>query len=135
MEIDFCPRWVLSKLGIPEQSQYHFALLVSALFALALVPVAICIPHFCLMRQVLGIPCPGCGILHSTTAILRLNPVGAWKVNPAGFAVVSCFCFQLLARPVAIIVPRTGNGVSAASRLISNVTLGALLLVWTSRVI
>jgi hypothetical protein len=54
MEIDICPRWVLARLGIPQQSQHHVALLVSTLLALALLPLAIRIPHFCLMQRVLG---------------------------------------------------------------------------------
>jgi hypothetical protein len=40
MEIDFCPRWVLTKLRMPEPSQHHVALLVSTLPALALLPLA-----------------------------------------------------------------------------------------------
>jgi hypothetical protein len=135
MEIDFCPRWVLSKLGIPEPSQHHVALLVSALMALALLPLAIRIPHFCLMQKVLGIPCPGCGVCHSVLAILHLKPVMAWKANPAGIGVASVFCFQLVARPIAMVAPRTSGLISEASRRISNVVLGSLLVVWIFRVI
>jgi len=38
MEIDICPRWVLAKLRISEQSQHHVALLISTLLTLALLP-------------------------------------------------------------------------------------------------
>ena len=135
MEIDICPRWILARLRIPGQSQHHVALLVSTVLTLALLPLVIYIPHFCLMQKVLGIPCPGCGVSHSIMAILRLTPVMAWKANPAGVGVASVFCFQLVARPMAIMAPRTGVLVSQASRHISNVALGSLLLVWISRVI
>lgn len=96
MEIDFCPRWVLAKLGISESRQHHVALLGSTLLTLALLPLAIRIPHFCLMQKVLGIPCPGCGVCHSIMAILHVKPVMAWKANPAGVGVMSVFCFQLV---------------------------------------
>lgn len=135
MEIDICPRWVLAKLRIPPQHQYHVALLVSTLLALAFFPLAIHVPHFCLMRKVLQIPCPGCGVSHSIMALLRLNPARAWDANPAGVAVALGFCFQLVARPIAIMAPRTSDLVSQASRHISNAALGSLLLVWISRVI
>ena len=135
MEIDIRPRWILARLRIPEHSQHHIALLVSALLTLVLLPIAIHIPHFCLMQKVLGIPCPGCGISHSVMAFLRLKPVSAWEANPAGVGVASVFCFQLVARPIAIMAPRTGVLVSQASRHISNVAVGSLLLVWISRVI
>ena len=111
------------------------ALLLSTLFTLALLPLAIRIPHFCLMQKVLGIPCPGCGVWHSIMAILNLKPVMAWKANPAGVLVASVFCFQLVARPIAIIAPRTRNLVSQASHRISNAALGGLFLVWIFRVL
>ena len=135
MEIDICPRWILARLRIPEHSQHHIALLLSALLTLALLPLAIHIPHFCLMQKVLGIPCPGCGILHSMMAFLRLNPGMAWEANPAGVGVASVFCFQLVARPIALIAPRTGDLISQVSWRMSNVALGSLLLVWIIRVI
>jgi len=134
MEIDICPRWVLAKLRIPEPSRHHVALLVSTLVTLALLPLAIHIPHLCLMQKVLGIPCPGCGVCHSVIAMLHLSPVRAWEANPAGVGVALVFCFQLVARPIAITVPGTGVLVSQVSRHMSNVALGSLLLVWVSRV-
>jgi len=134
MEIDICPRWILTKLRVPQQSQHHVALLLSTLIALVSISIMARIPHICLMRKVLGIACPGCGVSHSLTAILRLNPIAAWRANPAGLGVASTFCFQLVARPVAIAVPGTGDFVSRLSRHISSVTLGGLLLVWIFRV-
>ena len=135
MEIDVCPRWLLARLGTPKQHQNHVALLVSALLALTLLPLAVQIPHFCLMRAVLGIPCPGCGVAHSILAILRLHPFGAWAANPAGAGVVLVFGFQLAARPIAIMVPKASNLISQTSHHISNVALAGLLLVWIYRVI
>jgi hypothetical protein len=134
MEIDFCPRWVLAKLRISGPSQHHVALLVSTLLTLALLPFAIHIPHFCLMQKVFGIPCPGCGISHSMMAFFRLKPGVAWQANPAGVGVALVFCFQLVARPTAILAPRTGVLVSQASHHISNAALAGLLMVWISRV-
>jgi len=135
MEIDICPRWILRKLRISEPSLRHVALLVSTLLTLALLPLAIHVPHFCLARKILGIPCPGCGVSHSIMAIFRLSPRAAWRANPAGLAVASSFGLQLVAQPIAIIVPRTRDLVSLASQHISSVALGSLLLVWVSRVI
>jgi hypothetical protein len=134
MEINICPRWVLTKLGIVEDRQYHIALFVSALLVVPLLLLAMHIPHYCLIRKILGIPCPGCGVSHSILAILRLDPVRAWAENPAGIGVALVLSFQLLARPIAFMAPRVGDLVSQCSRHISNVALGGLLLVWISRV-
>jgi hypothetical protein len=135
MEIDFCPRWILSWLHVPERSQQHFAILISTLAALMLVPIIPHVPHFCLMKKLLGIPCPGCGISHSVMAAFRFDLAKAWFANPAGIGVALVFSFQVVARPVAIALPRATGVVSSVSRYGSNFTVILLFLVWTYRVL
>lgn len=135
MEIDFCPRWVLAKLHVPERSQHHFAILLSTLAALMLVPIILHVPHFCLMKKVLGIPCPGCGISHSLMAAFRFDLAKAWFANPAGIGVALLFSFQIVARPIAIALPGAGGIVSSISRNGSNLSVILLFLVWTYRVL
>jgi Protein of unknown function (DUF2752) len=135
MEIDFCPRWILAKLHVPERSQRHFAILSSTLFVLLLVPLVPHVPHFCLMKKFLGIPCPGCGISHSVMAAFRLDMAKAWFANPAGIGVALLFSFQIVARPIAIALPRAAGLVSSVSRYGSNFTVILLFVVWTYRVL
>jgi len=135
MEINFCPRWILAKLRIPERSQHHLAILISTLVVLLFVPMIPHVPHFCLMKKLLGIPCPGCGISHSLMAAVRLDMAKAWFANPAGIAIALLFCFQIVARPVAIAQPRAAGLVSSISRYGSNFTVILLFLVWTYRVV
>jgi hypothetical protein len=52
------------------------------------------------------------------------NPAMAWEANPVGVA--SAFCFQLRARPIAIMAPRTADSESRSSRFPSNVVTGTL---------
>jgi hypothetical protein len=135
MEINICPRWILAKLRIPERSQQHAAIFISTLLVLLLVPVLPHVPHFCLMKKVLGIVCPGCGISHSLMAVFHLDPAMAWRANPAGIGVAALFSFQLGARPIAIAVPRATGVVSLISQYASNVTMLLLFAVWTYRVL
>ncbi len=135
MEINFCPRWILAKLRIPERSQHHLAILISTLVVLLFVPMIPHVPHFCLMKKLLGIPCPGCGISHSLMAAVRLDMAKAWFANPAGIAIALLFCFQIVARPVAIALPQAAAVVSSISRYGSNFTVILLFLVWTYRVL
>jgi hypothetical protein len=135
MEINFCPSWILAKLRIPERSRHHLAILISTLAILSLAPMIPHVPHFCLMKKLLGIPCPGCGISHSVIAAFRFDLAGAWFANPAGIGVALLFSFQLIARPVAIAVPRLSAAVSSISRYGSNFSVLLLFLVWTYRVI
>lgn len=135
MEIDFCPRWILAKLRVPERSQHHFAILLSTLIVLLVVPIIPHVPHFCLMKKLLGIPCPGCGISHSVIAAFQFDMAKAWLANPAGIAVVLLFSFQIIARPVAIALPQAAGLVSSISRYGSNLSVILLLVVWTYRVL
>ena len=135
MEINFCPRWILTKLHIPERSQHHLAILISTLLVLLFVPMIPHVPHFCLMKKLLGIPCPGCGISHSIMAAFQFDLEGAWVFNPAGIAVALLFCYQIVARPVAIALPQAAGVVSLISRYGSNITVILLFLVWSYRVV
>src|SRR5579859_3239972 len=135
MEIDFCPRWILAKLRVPERSQQHFAILISTLAALMLVPTIPHVPHFCLMKNFLGIPCPGCGISHSLMAAFRFDLARAWFANPAGVGVAMLFAFQIVARPIAIALPRASTAVSSVSKYGSNFSVILLFLVWAYRVL
>jgi hypothetical protein len=135
MEINICPRWILANLRIPEERQHHIAIFVSTVFVLLLVPVIPHVPHFCLMKKVLGIPCPGCGISHSLMAAFHFNPALAWRANPAGIGVAALFSFQLGARPVAIAMPKMAAAVSLISRYASNFVMLVLFLVWIYRVL
>jgi hypothetical protein len=135
MEINFCPQWILTKLRVSERSQYHLAILISTLVVLLLVPIIPHVPHFCLMKKLLGIPCPGCGISHSVMAVFRLDLRKAWFANPAGIGVALLFSFQIVARPFAIALPRAAGLVSSISRYGSNLSVILLLVVWTYRVL
>ena len=135
MEIDFCPRWILAKLHVPERSQHHLAILISTLVVLLLVPIIPHVPHFCLMKKILGIPCPGCGISHSLMAAFRFDLAKAWFANPAGIGVALLFSFQIVARPIAIALPRAAGVVSSISRYGSNFSVILLFLVWSYRVL
>jgi len=135
MEIDFCPRWILAKLHVSERNQHHLAILVSTALVLLLVPIIPHVPHFCLMKKILGIPCPGCGISHSAMAAFQFDLASAWSANPAGIGVALLFSFQIIARPVAIALPRASAAVSSISRYGSNFSVILLFLVWAYRVL
>jgi hypothetical protein len=135
MEINFCPRWILAKLRVPERSRHHVAILISTVLVLLFVPIIPHIPHFCLLKKTLGIPCPGCGISHSLMSVFRFDLAKAWFFNPAGIAVALLFCYQIVARPVAIALPRASAAVSSISDYGSNFSVILLFVVWAYRVL
>ncbi len=135
MEINIFPELLLAKLGVPSRARIHVALLLSALAALAAAPLLIRLPHICLMETVLGLPCPGCGVLHALTAVLRGHWVTAWRANPAGVAFAFVLGFQIVARPAAIARAPVGGFVSSISKQASRVVLGSLMAVWLLRLV
>ena len=135
MEIDFCPRWLLGKFGVSPEAQPHLAVFLSALVVLLASPLLVRVPHICVMHALLGVPCPGCGILHGMAALSRMDLAGAWVANPASFLMAALLALQLLARPVALCCSGTRPAIVRVSSCVSKTTLAALLLVWMDRLI
>lgn len=135
MEISVCPEWLLEKLAVPPHARVHVALLASALFALAGAPILIYVPHICLMRRLLALPCPGCGVLHAMVVTMHANLSTALRTNAAGVGLVFLLGFRIIARPVALAWSRAGGPVSRVSRRGAQVVLGLLMLVWVLRLI
>lgn len=135
MEINVCPNWVLVKLGVPLRARVHVALLLSALAAFAVAPVLIQVPHICLMKTLLGFPCPGCGVLHAVAAIMHGHLAAGWRANPGGVVLALLFGFQISARPFAIVSGRADRLVSCVSRQGSQAVLVLLMVVWLLRLI
>jgi hypothetical protein len=124
MEINVIPDWVLAKCRVPEHLRVHAGFWLSAVMIVLVVPLLRYVPHVCLVKALLGIPCPGCGI---TTALRAM-------ANPAGIAVAGVFLFQLLARPIALLSLRSVRVVSSVSAGLSNVALAALFVTWGLRI-
>jgi len=124
---------MLHKLGIPCEAQHHAGLLFSNMIALIAPLLLIRLPHICLMRRFLHIPCPGCGVLHAVASLLRLDFVQAWHFNPAGIALACLLCFQIAARPLAIVSARTRLAINRLSKQGSRAVLTCLILVWITR--
>ena len=133
MEIDVCPRWVLAKVGISAAAQPHLAIFLSSWVALLASPVLIRLPHVCLFRTLLGISCPGCGMLHAMAALLKMDIASAWNLNPAALILAGFLGFQLLARPTALVFAQTRLSVGRISRYGSHVVYGTLFFVWICR--
>jgi Protein of unknown function (DUF2752) len=119
MEINLFSGKLLDKLGIPADVQCHMGVFVSTILAIAAVPLLAFIPHFCLMQRVLHMPCPGCGITHSLLALSVADFGGSFRANPAGMPLAAGLCFQLLARPMAIIHAEYRTAITDLSRYIT----------------
>lgn len=135
MEIDFVPQRFLARLPVPSSAHIHLSIFLSNVSAVVFLPALTHVPHLCLVRLFLHVPCPGCGITHAMVAAAHFNLAAAWHSNPAGFGVAAGFSYQLIARPVAMLFPQTGEFVVRTSRLLSHLVIGSLMAVWMARLV
>ncbi len=133
MEINFCPRWLLFKLGVPADAQSHVALFFSSLVVLIASPIVARLPHICLVRALFGIPCPGCGVMHAMAALSHMDLAAAWHWNPAAFLLSLLLLFQLVARPMALVSAPMRPTIAKISQHGSYTVTGFLLLIWVCR--
>jgi len=139
MEIAIIPAWLLDRLPVAADNRWHVNVWLSSvavlLVFLAAPTVPGSLPHFCLFRALLHIPCPGCGILHGMGFLFRGSLGLAWESNPASFGIVALLMFQLIGRPVAVVLPGKARVISQASASTSKCVLAILFLVWAIRLI
>jgi hypothetical protein len=89
----------------------------------------------CWLRDVCGLPCPGCGITTSLLALGRGDIAAAWSANPAGLAVATLLIGQALVAGAVIRSPgQTATGSASFGRL-DRLMVGGLAVVWVGRLI
>jgi len=136
VEINFFSEALRQRLPLSTSAgRAHLSFLLSNFAILLALPILPHIPHICLARTLLGIPCPGCGITHSVLAVGQFKFAAAWQSNPSGLALALGFLFQLTARPVALLFPATGESISRVSRTISGCVVAFVFAVWILRLI
>ncbi|MFL6439829.1 MAG: DUF2752 domain-containing protein [Terriglobales bacterium] len=133
MEIQICPHWLLCKFGVPEELQRDTGILISSVLIFLSVPILIHLPHLCLAQQVLGIPCPGCGVTHSILALLQFRFHAAWDFNPGGIVVAAYFGLQICWRTCVLSSLMTALLVARLSRAGEILVMVVLFGVWFGR--
>lgn len=90
----------------------------------------------CWLRDVSGLPCPGCGITTSLLALGRGDVVAACAANPAGLAVATLLIGQALVAAAALRSTGLGDDAGYAwfARL-DRMMIGGLAAVWVGRLI
>ena len=53
-------------------------------------------PSICLIRQVTGRPCPGCGMTRAISCVFHANFIGAWRYNKLVVLVFPLLCYSWL---------------------------------------
>ncbi len=140
MEIAIIPGPIMDRLTSDGGKRVHLNVLLSSLLALAYAWLtgsfaggAGGVPHICLFRGMLGVPCPGCGVTASLRSALKLDFRAAVRYNPAGLAVLALLLAQVPLRVAALGDGDFGPPAAALSRKMSRQVTRCLLLVWAAR--
>ncbi len=88
---------------------------------------------FCAVKQLLGVPCPGCGITRSIAALLAGSPTTALEFNAAGPFVVTFFFIQLALVAAAAVGAAPDQTILRSARLSDRMLLVLILGVWSKR--
>lgn len=88
---------------------------------------------FCVLKVVVGIPCPGCGVTTSIEALLRGSLARAVTVNAAGPLVLLFVIAQLVVMAAAALRWLPDITIDRISELNDRSLLAVLLTVWFAR--
>jgi hypothetical protein len=140
MEIAIVPGFMIRRMFDDGQKQIHANILFSWILIIlaflilnALNIRSIAIPHFCLFRESLGVPCPGCGITSSMFAIARGDIFLSWRSNPSGLALLVFGLMQVPLRILAIKFNRMSESVFRISRLGNVLVILSLIAAWIAK--
>jgi hypothetical protein len=140
MEIAIIPKFIINRFISDDEIQIHLNVLLSSNFILIFlifiryVVVGLNgLPHFCLFQRIFGIPCPGCGITRSFIALSELNIASSWHYNPVGIFIILFILIQIPMRVYAMIFINKGESISSLSKILSNLIVLSLLIVWIIR--
>ena len=141
MEIKVIPNFILNIFSLHGDKKNHVNILLSSIvfflfitFIQHFTNLLTNLPHVCLFQKILGIPCPGCGIVRSFIAIISLDLISAWRYNPVGIFIVLFILIQIPVRLFAILEENIGKKIDNYSRFISNLICIILVSVWMLKV-
>jgi hypothetical protein len=141
MEVAFIPGRILQYVCPDTARQYslnillsHIIIIVVAYSCKSRLPAMIdLVPHGCILKEVAGIRCPGCGITRACVEITMFNFGAAYALNPAAFAIAGCCLLQVPLRLFALLYVNSHAAVTCISSMVSNAALGFLLFHWICR--
>jgi hypothetical protein len=140
MEIAIIPRFILNKFFHDEMGRIHMNVLISSMLIIVLFVILnndhfhlASMPHLCVFQKLLNIPCPGCGVTRSILAMARGDTFSAFIFNPVGILLFLFFIAQIPLCFIALKCITTRKCISQLSRVGSNTTIIALILVWMFR--
>ena len=104
MVIGALPAKLCAHLTHDADRARHWNVLISSVVILGLlIALGVELPGSCLVRSLVGLPCPFCGVTHATVACLRGHLLESWHIHPAGSFVAAILSLQICGRTAALV--------------------------------
>jgi len=138
MDLSFLPKIVVEKITSSDSEQINWNVFLSNVLIICIGGVLLSfdtkifdrIPHFCLVKETIGIPCPGCGILRSIIELVNFHFLMSIHYNPVGFIIVLSILGQTISRLLKISGCLSQNFINNQTRIINSLVITLLLANW-----
>jgi len=140
MEISIIPGFIIKKITSNSIQQINWNVLLSTLLLLNIlifVPRSFIdiIPHFCIFKKLIGIPCPGCGIIRSIYSLKNFKFLESFSLNPVGLFLVVFLLSQIPMRIIALCRRNWFQQINIITCRLSNLIISFSLIFWIIRII
>ena len=138
MDLSFLPKIVVKKITSSDSEQINWNVFISNILVICIGGALLSfdtkffdkIPHFCLVKETIGIPCPGCGILRSIIELVNFHFLESIHYNPVGFIIVLSILGQTIFRLLTITGCISQNFINHQTRIINSIVITLLLANW-----
>jgi hypothetical protein len=140
MEISFFPRYLIRFITNNSLQQINWNILLSSIMILLFFTVIQIetlnqVPHFCLIKQTTGYPCPGCGVTRSVEHLFHFRWLESIKSNPNGLLLVLIFIIQIPLRIIAIMNENKIEIINKISKILTRTIITTLVIFWIYQII
>jgi hypothetical protein len=138
MDLSFLPKAVVRRIGNGDAAQINWNVFLSNLIVICLGCVVLrlgigfldTLPHFCLIKETIGIPCPGCGIIRSIFELANFNLAGSFHYNPVGLIIVLSIISQTISRLLLITGFLSQNFINRQTKIVNYLIVTLLMTNW-----
>jgi hypothetical protein len=138
MDLSFLPKAIIKKITISDSEQINWNVLLSNTLLICIggtllsfnIRIVDKIPHICLIKELFGIPCPGCGILRSISELGHLHFLKSLQYNPVGIIILLSIFSQTIARFLLIIGRLSQDFVNKQTKIMNSTIITLLLTNW-----
>jgi hypothetical protein len=138
MDLSFLPKTLIRRIADSDADQINWNVFLSNVIVITIGGILLAfdlrfyekIPHVCLVKEVIGIPCPGCGIIRSIVELANFRFLSSIHYNPVGVFVVFSIFSQTLSRLLLIAGFLSQRFIDNQTKIINTLVITLLLANW-----